>query len=162
MSGDRWLDRVTATLREPADPPVDLVPSIVARVESGSASTGGARGPIWLGVALAAAAVLLVAVQGRRPGSGGDLAAGGTAVAFEVRLAASKVTLVGDFNGWDRGGTPLVRDGATDRWRATVALPSGVYRYAFLVDDARWMADPTQPTAVDQDFGEPTSLLTVR
>jgi 1,4-alpha-glucan branching enzyme len=110
-----------------------------------------------------AAAAIVVVMLGRqftRPDPRGSES--GTAVAFEIQAAASKVTLVGDFNGWDRAGTPLARKGATDEWRTTVALPKGVYRYAFLVDDARWVSDPRRAAPVDHDFGQPSSLLTVR
>jgi len=71
------------------------------------------------------------------------------------------VSLVGDFNNWDRAGTPMTRDHGGE-WHATVALPVGIYRYAFLVDDARWMPDPTQAALVDHDFDQPTSVVTVQ
>jgi hypothetical protein len=155
VTGERWLERVEATLREPVEPPVDLRPAILARIRSEPRRAVVRAASIGLGLAAAAALVLAV-VRSREPN------AGETKIPFALRMSASRVTLVGDFNGWDRTGTPLLRQDGSDEWRATIALPAGVYRYAFLVDDARWVADPSHAGPVDQDFGEPTSLLTVR
>jgi 1,4-alpha-glucan branching enzyme len=111
---------------------------------------------------VAAAAVLLVA----RPRSHSAPRGGATppkqkSIAFAVDAgAASRVSLVGDFNNWDRSGTPMTRDQG-GAWHASVALPVGIYRYAFLVDDARWIVDPAETALVDHDFGEPTSVVTV-
>ena len=160
MSDETWLERVVTTLRAPVKPEADLAPAIMARIKGGSSPVRDRPTP-WLVGALAAAIALLV---GRkltvRPEV--ELPQSGTAVAFEIQASATKVTLVGDFNGWDRAGTPLARKGGSDRWRTTVALPKGVYRYAFLVDDARWVSDPRRAAPVDHEFGQPSSLLTVR
>ena len=40
-------------------------------------------------------------------------------------------------------------------------LPPGRYAYAFLVDGQRWIADPAAPPAVGDDFGRPSSVVTV-
>jgi hypothetical protein len=54
---------------------------------------------------------------------------------------------------------PLRADGAV--WSAVVPLPPGRYRYAFLVDGSQWLADPTAPRAFDDEFGTPSSVVTV-
>lgn len=74
---------------------------------------------------------------------------------------AHAVALVGDFNGWDTTATPLRRTGPAGAWVVTVPLPPGRYRYAFLIDGTRWLADPGAPRAPDDDFGTPNSVLTV-
>lgn len=73
---------------------------------------------------------------------------------------ARSVTIVGDFNDWDQQATPLVRHQGV--WTAEVTLPPGRYAYAFLVDGQRWIADPDAPPAVGDDFGRPSSVVTVR
>jgi hypothetical protein len=73
---------------------------------------------------------------------------------------AQSVTIVGDFNDWDQQATPLVRHQGV--WTAEVTLPPGRYAYAFLVDGKRWIADPDAPPAVGDDFGRPSSVVTVR
>jgi hypothetical protein len=59
--------------------------------------------------------------------------------------AARRVAAVGDFNGWRADSTPLEQDPATHRWTATVALRDGEHRYAFVVDNTRWVLDPAAP-----------------
>ncbi len=82
-----------------------------------------------------------------------------------VAPSAKQVALVGDFNDWDRGATPLVRVAQGERggvWTVELPLKPGRYSYAFLVDGHRWTADPNQPRAVGDDFGRPSSVVTVR
>jgi 1,4-alpha-glucan branching enzyme len=73
---------------------------------------------------------------------------------------ARQVAVVGDFNGWHAGETPLVRDAATHRWSATLALRDGFHRYAFVVDGTRWTPDPSAER-VRADDGRVYSLLHV-
>jgi len=70
---------------------------------------------------------------------------------------ARTVALAGDFNDWDP--VPLERSPG-GRWHLTVPLPPGRYHFTFVVDGSRWVADPGLPRAPD-DFGEPTSVITV-
>lgn len=88
------------------------------------------------------------------------------AAARTVRLVlelpdAAQVHAVGDFNQWSREATPLVRDPVTGRWSVMLQLVPGRYRYAFLVDGRRWVADPAHESVRDADFGQPTSELLV-
>ena len=73
---------------------------------------------------------------------------------------AREVALVGSFNDWDTAKTHLVR-GPGGVWKAMVPLTAGRYTYSFVVDGARWQADPSAPRSVDDDFGAPSSVLTV-
>lgn len=79
-----------------------------------------------------------------------------------VAPGARQVALVGDFNDWDQGATPLLKVASNGVWTAEVRLPPGRYSYAFLVDGQRWVADPAAPRAVGDDFGRPSSVVTVR
>jgi len=79
-----------------------------------------------------------------------------------VAPRAARVALVGDFNDWDAARTPMrpsERGGSV--WTAVVPLSPGRYRYAFLVDGAHWLADPAAPHARDDEFGAPSSVVTV-
>ena len=81
-------------------------------------------------------------------------------VRFALRAPANAhVTLIGDFNDWDPRQLPL-RAGAGE-WSVTVRLAPGRYRYSFVVDGSRWVADPRAAAATDDDFGTPTSVITV-
>jgi hypothetical protein len=75
--------------------------------------------------------------------------------------AAHRVSVVGDFNGWDTHVNTLTRDPASGLWSATVALRPGRHVYAFIVDDSIWMRDPRMPQSRDADFGRPGSVLLV-
>jgi hypothetical protein len=74
---------------------------------------------------------------------------------------ASRVTLVGDFNGWDATGTPLTRDPSSGIWTVTVPLAPGRHVYAFMVDGKAWTLDPRAPAAQDPEFGTPSSVVLV-
>lgn len=86
---------------------------------------------------------------------------GGT-VRFEFTLpsTAREVSLVGDFNGWDTGATPMVRDGSSQTWSARIPLQPGRHEYAFVVDGQRWVIDPLAPQVPDAGFG-PTNAMVV-
>ena len=99
------------------------------------------------------------------PVAGGDRVRGGVrAVRFAVAPAATgparRVSLVGDFNGWDPSATPM-RQGPDGRWTASIPLGLGSYAYAFVVDDTLWIADPNAPRAPRSEFGAAGSVLVV-
>jgi hypothetical protein len=143
---------------------------------------GGWASPA-LGVALAAGFVGVVTLRGELAsggarGSAAPLGARGGAAAavlgdtvaaairdtarlvrfMLVAPSASRVALAGDFNGWDARATPLVAE-SRGVWAAAVALAPGRHRYAFVVDDTQWVADPAAPRA--GEGGRPHSVLTV-
>lgn len=129
--------------------------------------------------ALAAAAALLLAVQGGEApaeGAGATLAADAAppaapaAVSDTVQVVqflivapagARTVSLVGDFNDWDVEATPLRAAGAGGLWTVELPLAAGRHRYAFVVNDATWLADPAAPRASGSDYGTPSSVVTV-
>lgn len=106
-----------------------------------------------LAAAGAVAATLLLAIGlARRPAAGS-----------EVRFALAdstvgQVAVIGDFNDWNPRANPL-HHGDGD-WSVTLRLKPGRYRYAFVVEGSNWRADPRSPAA-DDDFGTPTSVITV-
>jgi len=74
---------------------------------------------------------------------------------------ASRVALVGDFNGWDAAATPMRRGAERDTWMVTVPLASGWHAYAFVLDGGRWIQDPRAPLAPPDEFGGPRSVVVV-
>ena len=74
---------------------------------------------------------------------------------------AQRVSVVGDFNGWDSAADAMTRDPVSGLWSHTLALRPGRHVYAFVVDDSVWMRDPRSPEAADEDFGRPGSVLLV-
>ena len=96
------------------------------------------------------------------PTAAGVDADGATHRFMIVAPTAREVSVVGDFNDWDQGATPLVRVTSQGVWTVEVPLEPGRYSYAFLVDGKRWLPDPGAPRAVGDDFGRPSSVVTVR
>ena len=80
-----------------------------------------------------------------------------------VEESARQVWLVGDFNGWNRKGTPLRRAANGRAWTVSLPLAEGRHEYAFIVADEngeRWIADPlTAP--VEDEFGTTSSIVRV-
>ncbi len=171
---DDALNRMIDRLREP----VEMDPRLDARVMVRVASRGfGASAALvweWLrrprvvaispiaGLGLAAVAALLVwALPAHSPQTVAPPMADVTPVQFVVVAAgAESVSLVGDFNDWDARLTPMRADRDGRLWTVTIPLSPGRHRYAFLVNGARWLADPSAPRAPD-DFGTPSSVVTV-
>ena len=113
---------------------------------------------------LAAAATLAAVVILGRMDSRPPAARETESRAFQFVLIApraTRVSLVGDFNDWDATRTPMSRAGSKALWTAVVPLEPGRYHYAFFVDGSRWLADPSAPVARDEDYGAPSSVLTV-
>jgi hypothetical protein len=75
---------------------------------------------------------------------------------------AKQVALVGDFNDWNEGATLLrpVKN-SSGVWTIDVRLVPGRYHYAFLIDGKEWIADPAAPRVTRDDFGRPSSVVTV-
>jgi len=109
----------------------------------------------------AAMAALLALVLLWPPASTGD---SGHRVLVRFVLAApgaSRVDLVGDFNGWSAGATPLRPLGSAGVWTVEVPLVAGPHEYAFVVDGREWRPDPAAPRASGEDYGQPNSTITV-
>lgn len=73
--------------------------------------------------------------------------------------AAEEVSLVGSFNDWDVGATPL-RSSRDGEWRAEVKLAPGRYEYLFVVD-GKWVPDPNAGQTTPNPFGGVNSVLVV-
>ncbi len=156
----RVMERVRAVHAGLA--PGARVPGRVLDRTDGEAAARSGRGSRsrLLGLALAAGLSGVMAFEAAQPladASGGrprsrlmDGVAGVLADTLEVvrfmfiAPTATRVALVGDFNRWDPKATPLVlaSDEPRDTWTATVPLRIGRHRYAFVVDDTQWVADP--------------------
>jgi AMP-activated protein kinase-like protein len=77
-----------------------------------------------------------------------------------VAPQAGKVSVVGDFNGWDDTKTPMVRVANNGTWSVTLPMSAGRHLYGFVVDGA-WAADPNAPIAPDDGFGHANSVKLV-
>jgi hypothetical protein len=181
---DPLIARVADELRRPVPACPGFDERVMAAIRRAPASPA-ARAWMWLreprafavsplgGLAMAAglAVLLLAGIRGAsllgRHGETGRVAAWPAAAASPsvvtfvlVAPRARSVALAGDFDGWDRARLPMQRQ-PSGLWTLDVPLAPGRYRYSFVVDGVRFVADPSAPPAVDDDFGQPTSVVTV-
>lgn len=72
---------------------------------------------------------------------------------------AAQVSLVGDFNQWERGTCPMRRmaDGC---WTASLELPHGYHQYLFIVD-GKPVLDPHSAGTARDESNAPVSLVAV-
>ncbi len=143
---------------------VPVVPGLVGRVTSRRRHLQRRRRVYGSTLAvLAGVAVIQYALSDTPAAKQGAALALGTAgdtLTFTITAPASQeVALVGDFTDWR---TDSIRLSAQDdgTWAVTVRLPPGRYRYAYVVDDNEWRADPGAMLVPD-DFGRPTSVVVV-
>ncbi|HEY3220888.1 MAG TPA: isoamylase early set domain-containing protein [Gemmatimonadales bacterium] len=156
---DDSVERVIQHLRRS----VSIDPGLDARVMREIAQTPSPRRRIWPPPRpvwpLLAAAAVLGAILIARPWTR-DTTSGSDAFQFVlVAPQAASVSLVGDFNDWDPARSPMQT--AHGVWATVVLLEPGRYRYAFLVNGVEWRADPGAPASKDDEFGTPSSVVTV-
>jgi hypothetical protein len=158
-----FLERIAEPLRRPVPLSDRVERKVLARIRTGSGPVPWpSRSRLWTAAAAAgmAGVFALGVLVGRRTAPIAMAEGAPRTVAFVLRTSAdSGVSLVGDFNNWDPRATPLHanRDGV---WTVTVPLRPGRYRYTFIVDGT-WRRDPAAPRALEDDFGQPTSVITI-
>jgi 1,4-alpha-glucan branching enzyme len=124
------------------------------------------------GLAAAAACIALTLLGGQlvRSLTGADDRLAATARSDTVHVvrfvlidpAALSVSLVGDFNAWEKGATRLSA-GDNGAWIASIPLRAGRHEYAFIVegpDGEEWVADPFARTVRDE-FDTESSVIMV-
>lgn len=72
---------------------------------------------------------------------------------------ANNVFLVGDFNNWDIGSSPLKRSNSGE-WKTSIKLEPGVYAYKFIVD-GHWHNDPKALEKIPNEFGTQNDKILV-
>ena len=76
--------------------------------------------------------------------------------------SASRVTVVGDWNGWDPSRDRLTDPDGDGVWEKKIRIRRGrEYRYQFIIDDELWIPDPESPLQVDDGFGGINSVLQI-
>jgi 1,4-alpha-glucan branching enzyme len=74
---------------------------------------------------------------------------------------ARRVCVTGEFNGWNPSQGQFSR-GDDGTWRLEIAAPAaGRYRYKLLVDDTRYIEDPSHGVKEPGPFGGYDSVLVV-
>ena len=172
---DPAIARVVAYARVPAQVRADFADRVLAEIRAGALAAIPARrsgerrhvsrlalaalmlGSAWAGRMTAPRSADTVSLAPAAP-----TIADGSVVRFVIAApGASTVALVGDFNAWNVGATPLQATEREGVWTVTVPLPAGRHEYAFVVDGVRWLSDPNAPRAGTADFGPANSVVTV-
>jgi hypothetical protein len=152
---DRLIGEIARQLRHPVALDERLAGRVMAELDRPRPVS---RRLAWGGMAVAAGLALLAFFLARPA----HRASTGEAVSFSIDAPdASRVSLVGDFNDWDPSATPLARSADGTRWEAVLPLSPGRYQFTFVVDGSRWVRDPLLPQATGDDFGQPTSVITI-
>ncbi len=139
------------------NPPTDRVPEIVLPDPTMAAKGGRRR---WDLVAGALAAAVLVFLMIRVPGPTPPVPPKVTH-RFVVYLPdATTAAIAGSFNDWQ--ALPMLKAGTEGYWEIFLDLKPGEYRYSFILDGGRWVADPTVRGREKDDFGTENSVLEVR
>jgi len=113
-----------------------------------------------IGVAGLAAAAAVCAVIARPSSRGVVSVADASSVHFEIAApAARRVSLVGDFDGWNPAALPM-RRGTNGTWVIDIRIAPGRHAFAFSVD-GRLTIDPTAALSSDDNFGVPSSVVVV-
>ncbi len=81
-------------------------------------------------------------------------------ITYRPQKELQKVSLVGNFNNWDKDADLMVRqeDGS---FRFIISLNPGIYHYKFVLDDLEWISDPSSPEHVHDGLGGNNSILRV-
>jgi len=149
---DPAVARAATMLRRSETVPPQWRAELLARVESPRPRRAAMR--TWIPVGIAAAVCVGVGVARF------DVRGDSDRVRFSISApTAVRVSLVGDFDGWNPDALPMRRAGV-DTWTVDVRLEPGRHVFAFSVDGGL-RPDPTAPRAVEDDFGVPSSVVVV-
>ncbi len=83
-------------------------------------------------------------------------------VTFELpsSIWAERVTLVGDFNGWDSDRDEMRQARSDGSWRITLVLPAGhEYQFRYLVNGLDWQNDWHADKYASNQFGTDNSVV---
>lgn len=139
------------------NPPADRVPEVVFP-DSSMTSKGGRRRLSLFAGALAAVVLIFLIVRIPAPT---PPATPKVPHRFVVYLPdAGTAAIVGSFNDWQ--ALPMRKAGPEGYWEISLDLQPGEYRYSFILDGGRRVADPTVWVREKDDFGAENSVLEVR
>lgn len=82
-------------------------------------------------------------------------------VTFELPAnGAARVSVVGDFNSWDKDATLLKKRQKGEMFAGSINLPVGQkYQFRYWIDGTRWENDWAADDYVPNGFGEDNSVL---
>ncbi len=74
---------------------------------------------------------------------------------------AQSVAVAGDFNDWSKVATPLKRN-SSGLWLTEIPTPrTGRFEYKFIINDQRWIEDPSNGMKAPDNYGGLNSVLVI-
>jgi len=81
-------------------------------------------------------------------------------VTFEYdNSKAEKVSVVGDFNDWNKDKNPMQLEGGV--WKTSIPLKKGRHEYKFVINGTDWITDPKCSQNVPDKYGGKSSVIEV-
>jgi len=74
-------------------------------------------------------------------------------------IEAKSIAVAGDFNGWNTSVNQLEDPEGDGIWTGKVYLKPGRYEYMLVVDDSKWVPDPSAKIYADDGFGSRNAVL---
>jgi hypothetical protein len=75
---------------------------------------------------------------------------------------AQKVSVVGDWNGWNPASNQLTDKDRDGIWEIKLRLKrGGEFQYQFLINEEKWIPDPNTPLQVEDGLGGVNSILQI-
>lgn len=75
---------------------------------------------------------------------------------------ATEVCVMGSFNNWRKGTTPMKAVDKNGLWSVEVPLNEGEYTFIYLVNGTRWVTPPMAEDFVTDGFGQTNGVVVVR
>lgn len=75
---------------------------------------------------------------------------------------ANEVFVMGSFNNWSKGATPMKAVNQSGLWSVEVPLKEGEYTFIYLVNGTRWVTPPMAEDFVTDGFGQTNGVVVVR
>lgn len=86
--------------------------------------------------------------------------ASGTVTFEHVDPKATSVSVVGDFNDWNKDSNVMKNENGT--WKCSVSLKPGRHEYKFVLNQTDWISDPKAKETVADKYGGTSSVIDVR
>lgn len=96
-----------------------------------------------------------------KPQDGAPVATGEESeVVFELEDdEAEKVSLVGNFNAWNKSTNPMKKEDGI--WKCTLKLKPGRHEYQFVINDTNWIVDPKSDKNINNKYEGKNSVIEV-
>ncbi len=73
--------------------------------------------------------------------------------------SATKVSIVGSFNDWNKDANPMALENGT--WKARINLKPGKHEYQFVINDTDWITDPKQDKSAENKYEGKNSVIEI-